>query len=271
MDTYTGEGLFLRTLLKESLQNYVLNFIYNDRLYQSLIFTGGTCLRKIYGLPRLSEDLDFNFVSASFDVPAFSGDLVNYFKKTLAYEDLSAKITGNGRSVLLKFQILKKLGLFSNSAESDILFLRCDLAAETGNKYKTEVKSLSTSEWSLFALAYDLPTQFANKIAAFLERVHFKGSEQKIPFKGRDVFDLMWFFEQNLRDPSFGPNWPQVEAKLQKSRPEILRELITKTALVDRAMVKADLRPFLGSAEMLEKFGDSYEEIITAGAKKLLV
>ncbi len=41
---------------------YILNFIYNDSQYKNLIFTGGTCLRKIYGLSRLSEDLDFDYM-----------------------------------------------------------------------------------------------------------------------------------------------------------------------------------------------------------------
>ena len=49
---------YLLNLLKEELQAHILNFIYTTKDYQELIFTGGTCLRKVYGLDRLSVDID---------------------------------------------------------------------------------------------------------------------------------------------------------------------------------------------------------------------
>ena len=55
----TASWLFKRNLLKEYLQILSLSFIYSQKEYQSLIFYGGSCLRHCFGLPRLSEDLDF--------------------------------------------------------------------------------------------------------------------------------------------------------------------------------------------------------------------
>ena len=49
-----------RILLKEALQSYVLDFLYNHSHYRRLNFYGGTCLHIIYNLNRLSEDLDFD-------------------------------------------------------------------------------------------------------------------------------------------------------------------------------------------------------------------
>ncbi|MBU4396915.1 hypothetical protein KKC08_02015, partial [Patescibacteria group bacterium] len=44
-------GLYIRNLLKEYLQIYILYYVYISREYQkNLIFTGGTCLRHFYNL-----------------------------------------------------------------------------------------------------------------------------------------------------------------------------------------------------------------------------
>lgn len=48
----------IRNLLKEYLHYFVLDFIYNSE-FKDLIFYGGSCLRILYDLPRMSEDLDF--------------------------------------------------------------------------------------------------------------------------------------------------------------------------------------------------------------------
>jgi len=45
-----------RILLKEFLQTYTLDYLYNHPKYRKLNFYGGTCLHFIYGLNRLSED-----------------------------------------------------------------------------------------------------------------------------------------------------------------------------------------------------------------------
>jgi len=47
--------------LKEYIQYLVLNLIYNHKDFKKLVFKGGSCLRVCYVLPRLSEDLDFDY------------------------------------------------------------------------------------------------------------------------------------------------------------------------------------------------------------------
>src|SRR3989337_1686376 len=49
----------LRNALKEELQFYVLNFIYHHPEYNKWIMYGGSALRIIHGLNRMSVDLDF--------------------------------------------------------------------------------------------------------------------------------------------------------------------------------------------------------------------
>src|SRR3989304_2201832 len=48
-----------RNALKEELQFYVLNFIYHHPDYSNWIMYGGSALRIIHGLDRMSVDLDF--------------------------------------------------------------------------------------------------------------------------------------------------------------------------------------------------------------------
>jgi hypothetical protein len=44
LDRSTFEKQYLVNCIKEYLQFYVLEFIYNDPVYKELIFTGGTAL-----------------------------------------------------------------------------------------------------------------------------------------------------------------------------------------------------------------------------------
>ena len=53
-----------RNALKEELQFYVLNFIYHHPEYNTWIMYGGSSLRIIHGLDRMSVDLDFEISHA---------------------------------------------------------------------------------------------------------------------------------------------------------------------------------------------------------------
>src|SRR3989344_9009164 len=48
-----------RNILKEELQYYILNFIYHHPEYSNWIMYGGSALRVIHELNRMSVDLDF--------------------------------------------------------------------------------------------------------------------------------------------------------------------------------------------------------------------
>jgi len=57
-----GKSKFLiRNYLREYIQYLVLSLLYNQKKMKNLVFKGGSCLRICYGLPRLSEDLDFDY------------------------------------------------------------------------------------------------------------------------------------------------------------------------------------------------------------------
>lgn len=255
-----NNNLFTRTVLKEALQDYVLNFVYNDARYKTLIFTGGTCLRKIYGLPRLSEDLDFDFLD-TLEIEHFANRVKAYFVKNLQYNAIIAKISGNKQTVFLKFPVLKL-----------ILFVRCDFSKETIGSFTTEINAVSTSEFTFFVTSYDLPTLFANKIMAFLTRDFFKGKGQSVPFKGRDLFDLVWFLEKSKKsDWKLRPSWERLVRGLKINNPNKIVDLIVKkVASIDKKDAYADLLPFIESRQTLENFSENFSFLIKENIKNVI-
>lgn len=262
--------LFLRIRLKEALQDEVLAFVYNHPQYRNYLFTGGTCLRKLYGLPRLSEDLDFD-VPGQPDVASFVADLQEYVSKALQYRHMTTRVSGNGTSVTLVFPILQQLGLVHSSADTPNLLLRCDIAAEPTGIYGTQVSPVSTAKTMFFVRAYDLPTLFASKLAAFLGRDYTRGSSQTQPFKGRDVFDLMWFLQKaQQQEWKLQPLWPRVLALLgADSAVSVVRRAADKAASLDAQQVAADLQPFIETEQALDAFSTNMHEVLPAQLKAL--
>ena len=264
-------GLFVRSALKEVLQDYVLNFVYNDRNYKDLIFTGGTCLRKVYGLPRLSEDLDFDYLE-TLGIKDFAQKVEQYFKSDLQYSGLQTKISNNQRTLFLKFPLLDKLGLVASKADSNLLFLRCDFAPESLGIFNTEVSQISAGAYILYVKNYDLPTLFANKIIAFLQRSFFKGKEQKVAFKGRDLFDLIWFLEKSAKSGfKIQPNWERVYKALNmQSKETVVGVLEEKIRRINGADVYRDLVPFIESETALKGFSENFARVFEGKCKRLL-
>jgi len=252
-------ALFLRNVCKEELQNFVLNFVYTSK-YKNLIFTGGTCLRKNYGLNRLSEDLDFDYTN-KLDINQFSKDITEYFHKVLKYKSVSVKITSNRKSIYLKFPILKELKLLDELGTPQDLFLRCDFSKESSGEYSTETNLITAGQYEFFTLSYDLPTLFANKIVATIERVFFKGKYQKVPSKGRDIYDLLWLLQLSSRTGfSLKPNNKRMLKLLDLQDTSEIKELLKKKIeSIEEDYLYQDLLPLLENTEILESFRQNFK------------
>jgi len=253
------DKLLIQNLLKEELQNFVLNFIYTSK-YKRLIFTGGTCLRKNYGLNRLSEDLDFDYIE-KFDIDKFTSDVVDYFRKFLKYNSISARISGNRMSVFLKFPILREQVFSMIFGKKEDLFLRCDFSKEITGVYATETNLITAGQYEFFTLSYDLPTLFANKIVATLERVYFKGKYQKVPSKGRDIYDLYWLLQLSGRTGfSLKPNKERMFKLLDNSNIDEIKNLLKKKVeMVEENYLYQDILPLLESKELLVSFKKNFK------------
>jgi len=106
-----GKSL-IRNYLKEYIQYLVLSLLYNQKKMKNLVFKGGSCLRICYELPRLSEDLDFDYDEKILGKNIL-GELDEYLKKEIKkkyYSELETKIQATMR-LYLKFPFLKDLGL----------------------------------------------------------------------------------------------------------------------------------------------------------------
>lgn len=256
------EQPFIRNLIKEELQNYILNFVYNNSNYKQLIFTGGTCLRKVYGLNRLSEDLDFDFIE-KFSIAQFALATKKYFQTIVDYQKLRYSIADNKHSVYFKFPILKDLKLYPNRTPEDI-FVRCDFSQEEKGSYQLDQSLISAGNFQFFVNCYDLPTLFANKIVAFLKRSFYKGKMQKIPFKGRDVYDLYWLTQLASKSSfELKPNQERLRALLPgQSLTEMKNEIQQKLKSLDNKFLYQDLRAVLKSPQTLEQFINSYQDYL---------
>lgn len=257
---------YQRNLVKNKLQDYVLNFVYNDKVYKKLIFTGGTALNKLYNLPRLSEDLDFDFpVQFDFDINQFRERLQNYFRSLLQVRLKGSKVAGNQKTIFIKFSAADFLPQ-SIISPDETVFIRCDFSQTSSKKYKTEVIPFISDEFQFFVLTYDLSTLFANKINAFLERKFFKGKDQKTPFKGRDLFDIYWFINLSARSGfKLKPNWQVIEENFPGLlKEQIVNQVIKKVQQIQKREILNDISAFIEDKRSLSNFIDNYQSAIAA-------
>lgn len=250
---------YQRNLIKEKLQDSILNFVYNNKKYNKLIFTGGTCLRKLYNLPRLSEDLDFDFTS-SFEINDFKIEVEKYLVSKEKFNNIELKVANNKRTIFIKF--LQKNG--------EKIFVRCDFSKAKKN-VNTEVSSYNSDKYNFFILNYDLPTLFGNKIEAFLEREFFKGSEQTMSFKGRDVFDIAWFIQLSAKSGfDLKPEWKNLEKDLKMTKKVIIQKVIEKVSKIKNEELLLDLVPFIESEKTIGEFMNSFVSVIKNKLKFIL-
>lgn len=218
---------YIRNALKEYLQVYVLNYLYTtDQYKQSLIFTGGTCLRHCFNLNRLSEDIDFDQLSP-VDIKQLANDLLGYFSKKYLYSDLKVSIKQRGRQLLLKFPVLRALELITQS-ESDLLYVKLDISLSESKNFQTKTTLKNIYGFNYVMRHYSLSDLMSGKIAAVLTRNRFWGESNQATIKGRDYFDLLWFLDKQII-----PNLQRIN--------DLIKENLSSKELVDRLNEKVDL------------------------------
>ncbi|MFA5092281.1 MAG: nucleotidyl transferase AbiEii/AbiGii toxin family protein [Candidatus Paceibacterota bacterium] len=178
-------------ILKEHLQYYFLNFIYNSNYGKNLIFIGGSALRTCYGLNRLSEDIDMDIeLNTTINKQQLAEDIVKYFKQTYLFDNLEYTISGKDEKIYFKFPILKELNISDNS-ESDKLYVKLEISDIISKSYKVALTPISKLGFNFIVKNYDLETLMASKINAIFTRKYIKGNDENYNFKGRDYFDLL--------------------------------------------------------------------------------
>ena len=261
--------MYIRNLLKEYLQIYVLNLIYTNTKYnKELFFTGGTCLRHFYDLPRLSEDLDFDY-NQVIKSQELLESIEDFFVKKYLFTDISTSLKQKGNQILLKFPVLNQLELASDS-ESEMLYLKIDLQKNPSQIYNSEISSKSIQGFNFVALHYSLSTLMAGKISAILTRERFIGKDDRKTIKGRDYYDLLWYLKKGVV-PNLGRISDIVDEKLtvlevKKRLDEKVNILVEKY----RNDFESDLLPLIKNPNIVPIYLNNYIEEYKRDVKYLL-
>ena len=243
-----------RVILKEFLQAYTLDFLYNHPVYRKLNFYGGTCLHVIYGLNRLSEDIDLDN-SNGIDLSNLENYLLTFFRSNIGYADVTAK-TQIGewgvRRTTLKFPILYALGLTSHANEPLHLKVEVSQHKQISIIRKTPVLLFGRS---FVAAHFSLETMMAGKMLACLERNFQMGEGAAI--KGRDFYDLLWFMQQKIMPLEDKLANDGCQSYTVQSAMELLGEKIAEMKLSDLA---EDLLPLFEQRSFIEAWLEGFKE-----------
>lgn len=262
--SYSGADIETKKIaVKEYLQPFILSFVYNHKMYKSLNFYGGTSLRTLFDLDRMSEDLDFDN-SNKVDIESLAADMVAFSKNSLGMEHVDVKInTGDWGiyRITLKFNILKDLGL--SPLKSENLHIKVEIS---NHKQTFILDSTPVFKYgnSFVARHFSLETLMAGKIIACLERTFQKGSSD-IYIKGRDFYDLLWFMSKRvvpyedklINDSKIG----------LKSTTDAFDKLTSKVTLIKDKDLLADLYPLFGNKEYVK----NWVEVFAANYKRFLL
>ncbi len=250
-----------RIVLKEALQAYLLDFLYNHPTYRFLNFYGGTCLHLVYGLNRLSEDLDLDN-SPGIDLDSLANDLPAHFFHNFGYADMLTKTQIGETGILritLRFPILSVVGLSAHPNEALHLKVEVSQHKQIALIRKTPIFVFGRS---FVPAHFSLETMMAGKMLACLER-NFQRGRNGAAIKGRDFYDLLWFMQKNVRP---------LEEKLARegsqpySTAAAMTELSKKIHAIKVADLAVDLLPLFEQrtyvSAWLEGFHQNFDELV---------
>lgn len=197
--TYVGlDAETRRNALKEELQYYVLNFIYHNSEYSNWIMYGGSALRIIHDLNRMSVDLDFEVSRAVTEkfLEKLKKEIEDHYLNTYdaGADFMTAKIA-TGRGLLLKFHVGEELSFGHPSKQ---VHVKIDLNHFVAPKTVIDRRPINHDQLSFVIVTYNIASLMASKLAAiFLRGTRGVG---KITYeeKGRDIYDLLWYMNKKI-------------------------------------------------------------------------
>ncbi len=246
-----------RNVLKEELQFYVLNFIYHHPEYSKWVMYGGSALRIIHDLDRMSVDLDFEVSHAITEkfLEELKNEIEKHFINTYGTESkfLVIKIT-TGRGLLLKFNVGKELSIGHLSKK---VHVKIDLNYFTAPKIVTERRPINRDQLSFVITIYNMSTFMASKIAAIFLRGTRGVGEAVYEEKGRDIYDLLWYMTKKVV-----PDFDYLVAKGVDVRdPRALFDKLTfQMNKVNNTNLKQDLTPLFVNQTYIENWLKNWRE-----------
>jgi hypothetical protein len=247
-----------RNALKEELQFYVLNFIYHHPKYADWVMYGGSALRIIHGLDRMSVDLDFEVSHAVTDnfLRELEKEIENYFSNTYGTNPnfLAIKITER-RGLILKFNVGENLS-FDHASKQ--VHIKIDLNHFIAPKTVTERRPINHDQLSFVILTYNMSALMASKLAAIFLRGTRGVGKAVYEEKGRDIYDLLWYMSKKAI-----PDLDYLKAKEVKEAKD-LRTLFDKLTIKMNAVsdenLKQDLLPLFVNRTYAENWIKNWRE-----------
>ena len=254
-------NLFKKNLVKEYLQILILSFIYGRADYQDLVFYGGSCLKHCYGLPRLSEDLDFVDTSKEVNLKKLANELKKFLFKQL---DIAPLLKVQKFRIYLKLPLLKKLEL-ADRQDSDLLFLKVEIFKQFDFcvASETQIIPIFKNNQTILVKSFDLPTLMAAKIRAVLNRQWEKTDKQGkvlVRAKGRDYYDLMWYLQKGIK--------PNLDCLLEITNlEELKKKLLDNINKLDDQSIKLDLEALIVDQNLINDLSKNIKNILQTQIK----
>lgn len=237
--------------LREIIQEVALYALWRVDFFAVAAFQGGTSLRILHGLQRLSEDLDFILrePAPDFAWPAYLEKMLD----VLGEYGIEAEALPRGRlDKAVQTAVIKDRSVVSQLTLS---FYRGHPGRKLRVKLEIDVDPPDGSMWTYSYLDFpadfevchqDLPSNFALKIHALLCREFVKG---------RDWYDFNWYVKQGV-----SPNLLLLSNALMQAGPWAGQNIGVdmqwlKVALaekidgIDWKQASEDVAPFLRAAE----------------------
>lgn len=244
---YPGSRNDKYNYLRELFQLLILKKLDESGYFQQIAFVGGTALRILYDIHRFSEDLDFSLIShKKFDFIKLIDKLKFEFKHESVGVDVKVKTSAAVCFALFKFKdVLFKTGLSSHKDQVIMIKLDVDLKPPAG--YHTQLSVIS-KEYLIAINHFDLPSLFAGKLHAILQRKYTKG---------RDYYDYLWYQGRGIK-----PNMTMLNHALEQTmgnNPRLTEndlQLLLKKRFDETNFdkVKADIEPFLQDSRELRLY-----------------
>lgn len=258
LTTYGGlDAETRRNALKEELQYYILNFIYHHSKYNSWIMYGGSALRIIHGLDRMSVDLDFEIFHAVAEkfLEELKKEIEEHFTNTYGTNPnfLAIKIT-TGRGLLLKFHVGEELSFGHPSKQ---VHVKIDLNHFVAPKTVSERRPINRNQLSFVVITYNMASLMASKIAAiFLRGTRGVGADI-YEEKGRDIYDLLWYMNKKVM-----PDFDYLIAKgIDVKDPRALFDRLTlQTNKVSDKNLEQDLGPLFVDKNYIRNWLKNWRE-----------
>ncbi|PIP34468.1 hypothetical protein COX68_01885 [Candidatus Falkowbacteria bacterium CG_4_10_14_0_2_um_filter_41_15] len=240
-----------RNTLKEELQFYILNFIYHHPEYNKWIMYGGSALRIIHGLDRMSVDLDFEIshsITEKF-LEELKKEVEDYFLNTYGSgaDFLTVKITTD-RGLTLKFHVGEELSFGHPSKQ---IHVKIDLINFVAPKTVTERQPINHGQLSFVILTYNMGALMASKLAAIFLRGTRSVGKAIYGEKGRDIYDLLWYMSKKVV-----PDFDYLIAKgIDVKDPRALFDRLTiQMNKVSNENLKNDLSPLFVDRTFIENW-----------------